>query len=763
MIDGFEVLNYRSIVGRGPNDEGTPAELKIEEDITTLIGKNEAGKSNLLRAINRFRDPHPLADRNFSNYANYPDQREEIEILRCRLSAGALDHNAEQVKPVSWLIGPYRCEDLDGFPVRESLNDIDVLTFDQPDSPTQQDSDVTSITDEGPGLPLGQALATGHVEIIHYAGGEHKVDIVDISVEEGTESHSIPSELDLPLSIDDFLSKRLNEHLRLCRWFVRNIVEVASVNPEIRNISGIDDVEINDESDLLTQLNNQLESISDAFTEAEPIEKTPADTHDEAAFDPPEIPVIQKSANDLLRSLNNIDNTTDPAQDLPNIVDQSDIDLAESEYDLREEKEDPVLKGILALDDIDLANHTSFDSSEFKSSLDNACEELTRYLNGFWDFNTKDRQPQETIKPEDTDRYTFGYELNRGTLKLELAEGDSPPTPLGQRSDGMRWIVTFLLTIIAQPYAQSEGRQTLVTLDDPGIHLHPEAEKRLFRAFFYVTNQAQIVYTTHSPALIDRKEVDRLRIVRHMTHTQGNGVTGTTVANSLDDAKTDGEQVDPLATAREAVGWTLSDSLFRGKQTILVEGPSDKRYLNLFNSFFHWNGNTCLDEDPTFVDSKGGQLPFLSRILAAENVTHVALMDDDTAEKDFEQELEERTVRYDDLSILDTAEYEAEIEDLFDRKYLIESAAEVHNELDAEAILDTPYDRVPVNIVDYIENFLEKADGPDELQKKELSRKIKDKLQSKLRNSPEAHSETIDRFQAVISELKSTLEGGEME
>jgi hypothetical protein len=178
----------------------------------------------------------------------------------------------------------------------------------------------------------------------------------------------------------------------------------------------------------------------------------------------------------------------------------------------------------------------------------------------------------------------------------------------------------------------------------------------------------------------------------------------------------------------------------------------------MFNSYFSWNGSVCLNDDPTFVDSKGSQLPFLSRILAAENVTHVSLMDDDTADKDFEQELEERTVRYNDVVVPDTEDYEAEIEDLFDREFLIKAAAEVHDDLDAEDVLESPYDDVPCNIVDYIENFLEQANGPDELFKEELSREIKDQLQPKLRNSPEAHSETIARFQAVISELKRTLE-----
>lgn len=755
MISGFEVLNYRSVLGRGPHGEGQPAELDIEEDITTLIGKNEAGKSNLLRAINRFRTEYPLSNSNLSNYEEYSDSLDSVEILRCKLSSGALDDTANETRSIPWLLGPYRCKELQGFPVRESLGDVLPIPYDSTEKSILKSDDLIDTVDADEILILGQALATGRVEIVHYASGDIAVDIV------GTPSSDdllIRDEVDFPITIEELLAKRLNEHLRLCCWFIRNIAQVANLNPEVEDIDDLNSDVIETKLDLREQIADRLESISAVFNHAEPIETPPEDTQDDIAYNPPDISLIQKSADELLRTLNSIHNPTTPVKDLPNIIDHSDIDLADSEYNLRNERQNQVVQGILALDNINIANYSSFHSSEFRSSLDNAFDKLSRYLNGFWDFSIDERQPLETITPEDTDRYRFDYELDEGTIQVKLAEGDSPATPLDQRSDGMRWIITFLLTILAQPYAQSKGRQTLVTLDDPGIHLHPEAEKKLFRAFFYAINQTQIVYTTHSPALIDRKEVDRLRIIKHRTQKEGDDLVGTTIANDLDEAKTDGEQVDPLATAREAVGWTLSDSLFRGKQTVLVEGSSDKRYLELFNSYFNWNGSTSLSDDPTFVDSKGSQLPFLSRILAAEDVVHVALMDDDTSDKDFERELKERTIRYNDILMPDTEDYEAEIEDLFDREFLIKTAGEVHEELNVENILETPYDEVPTGIVDYIENFLEEADGIDELDKAELSRKIKERLQPELRESAESHSETIARFQTVITKIKSTLE-----
>lgn len=757
MIDRFEVLNYRSVLGRGPRGDGEAARLEVEDDVTTLIGKNEAGKSNLLRAANRLGDQHPLASENLSSYETYDGPIESVEILRCRLDPRTLDANAEQVKPVPWLLGPYWEDDLSGFPVRIPVTNISLPDYSNADVPTKDEKDVDE-SESADVFPLGQAVSKGHIEIVHYASGDHAVDVVGED-ETGTKApiQEISPRLETPIPLDEFIVDRHHEHLRLCWWFIQNISEVSEYNPEIDDIESIDSDKIDSIPELHNTIKRRLERISDVFDGATPIEESDINSEDEAAYAPPKVTKIQKSSEDLLRTLSNVFNPPDPLNDLPNIIDQSEIELVESEYNLHEVTDSPALQGLLSLDNIEITSYSSYDSDDLRNSLDNAVDRLSDYLNEFWEFSAAERPSGETISPEETDRYTFSYEMKDEKIRLKLSEEDGPAIALDQRSDGMRWIITFLLKILAQPYAQSEGRQTIVILDDPGIHLHPEAEKQLFLAFFHVTNQAQIIYSTHSPALIDPKEVARLRIIRRKMNQQGEHIIGTTVANDLDKAKTDGEQVDPLATARDAVGWTLSDSLFRGETTILVEGSSDKRYLNLFNSFLMYSGRTHIEDDPKFINSKGLQLPFLSRILAAEDVTHVALMDDDSADKDFEPELEERTVRYNDILMPDTEEYDAEIEDLFDRELFIRAAADVHDELDAETILQTPYDEVPCGIVDYVENFLDDPDS-DELKKDDISKKIKNRLGPELNKSSEEHNETIRRFEAIITELKTKFD-----
>ena len=757
MIDRIEVQNYRSILGRSVDGTGTPAIVDIEEDITTLIGKNEAGKSNIIRAVSRLQNREPMKKRNLSNYGDYCSESfDEIEILRCRLSLGALDEDVEPAKDVGrsktvpWLSGPSQPEGVRHFIPHKEIDDLDPLFED----------DGLASHGEGESFPLGKALAAGRVEIVHFASGDHAVDIVTERSGD-SECSDLLDAFDFPLSIDDFILERYNEHLRLCRWFISNVVVESERYVEVDRLGGLETEEIDSKPDFEAEVERCLEKISEAFDEADPIEYEDIDMEGEVATTQFDTFDIHEAAEDLLSTLSGLKNSQGAIKELPNIVKQSEIQLAETQYDLRDDRQNPIVQGILTLGDIELEDYASLDSDELQDSFDSALETLSKNLNAFWDFNPQKRDTLGTITPGETERYEFACELSDGEINIKLSENDGEYVSLGRRSDGMRWIVTFLLAILAEPYKQSEGRQTVVMLDDPGIHLHPEAEKKLFRAFFHVISQAQVVYTTHSPALIDQRESDRLRIVEHDSESTSGGPTGTTVANEIAKATTDGEQVDPLATARDAVGWTLSDSLFRGKQTVLVEGPSDKRYLNLFNDYLRWNDGVYLGDDPKFVSSGGGEMPFLSRILAAENVTHANLMDDDSTNLDLESEVEQRTIRYNDFLVPDTNEYEAEVEDLFDREFFIRVAAEEHEELDAETILSDPFE-VPCGIVDYLENYLDSTrEREGKLRKENIAEKIVKRLDNELETSPDEYSETIDRFEAVISELKAYFEENE--
>lgn len=748
MIDSIEIQNYKSVLGRGPSGDGEPTVLRLEDNITTLIGKNEAGKSNILAAMNRFGDKQPVTQEELSKYdlsageSDY-DDFDTIKLLSVKLDSGVKDRSDNQVRSIPWLLGPYEVDDINGMPIIEEFSDIPSVMSSKDDA-------------ESGHLGLSKAVKLGDIVIHHYASGKHTIEISESEISPTSEeTESLLDAYDSPFDLGEFTDYRYHEHIRLCWWFIRNAGEVAAMYLPDVNID-TDDVESAKTSiETSDRIKYKLEKIQTRFQTADEPAESVAELTGESESAPPNFLEISESANQLLNCLTRLENPT-PYSDLPTILDQSRIRLAESRYDLWEDSDSMVIKGLCSHGAIDLADYSAYNSDRLKNALDQAVEEITTSLNAFWDLNPTERQEIETLTPNETERYEFNYELDGREIELTLKEGDGPATPIRQRSDGMRWIITFLLSVMAQPYEQSGGRETLVTLDDPGIYLHPEAEKLLFRGFFHVATQAQITYTTHSPALIDRKEIDRLRIIDRETDESSGGKFGTTISNDIDDAKSDKGQVDPLSTAREAVGWQLSDSLFQGEETILLEGPSDKKHLQIFHEHLKWDEEKeQIFDDPTFVNSGGDQLPFLSRILVAEDVNHVILMDDDKLKKDYDEELEERIVYYDDIELsgreaLDTVE----IEDLFDPDLIIEHAATYH-EFDPADVKDAYPDDGGAPIEKIIEGFIDE-DHP-ELAKKQMSDDISSVMEDKLRSDPDDVSETLARFRAVLEKLHEEL------
>ena len=766
MIGSIEIRNYRSVLGRGESGDGMPAILELENDITTLIGKNEAGKSNILAAINRFRNRKPVTKDELCLYNRLGEEatygeNSDVELLRITLHPWVKNDTENQINSIPWLLGPYEKTDIEGLPEYYKFEEISELKpyIESDRSIDSEEARSDSSTIENPFF-VGPAISNGDIVLYHYASGDHAIDIVESELsDENTDPESLLNQYSEPQDIETLISQRYKEHLQLCWWFINNAAEVAkNYRPDI-TLKTSDIKSAGNLGEISDRIKTALDTINTEFTNIDPVEDISTGLSDEYEMDQPDFIEISSASNDLLITLGELEDV-DPLDDLPIILDQSEISLAKSQYDLWEDSDTMVVRGLCSQGGIDLEEYSAYGSAQLRNALDTAVDTISRELNAFWDLDPTKRDKIETLDPDDTNRYTFDYDLDGRDIKLTLAEGDGPAIPINQRSDGMRWIITFLLSVIAQPSSQSGVRRTVVTLDDPGIHLHPEAEKLLFRAFFHVTTQAQIIYTTHSPALIDRQEIGRLRIIERPTDAGAEDTFGTKIVNEIKDARTSGEQVDPLSTARDAVGWQLSDSLFQGEETILVEGPSDRDYFYMFNQYLRWNGEEHID-NPTFVSSGGDQLPFLSRILAAEDVNHIILMDDDQEndnidsrnDDDFDMEIERRTLYYDDCE-LPGKEYNfnAEVEDMFELDTVLKHATK-HYDIDVDQVNSNYPDGTDAPIMHLIEDAM---DG--EFNRKDMmASDIISDLENQLRENPDAYRNTINRFKTIITEMKERL------
>lgn len=80
-----------------------------------------------------------------------------------------------------------------------------------------------------------------------------------------------------------------------------------------------------------------------------------------------------------------------------------------------------------------------------------------------------------------------------------------------QRSDGFKQFVSFLLTISAQN-RNEELSNSILLLDEPETHLHPQAQECLLEELIRLTNNGRnnaVIFATHSNYMIDKRDLSR--------------------------------------------------------------------------------------------------------------------------------------------------------------------------------------------------------------------------------------------------------------
>lgn len=166
----------------------------------------------------------------------------------------------------------------------------------------------------------------------------------------------------------------------------------------------------------------------------------------------------------------------------------------------------------------------------------------------------------------------FRIENNR--LNIHICSGDAT-TAFSERSNGLRWYLKMYVDLKAQI---NNERPIVYVLDEPGIYLHINAQNELRNMFFHqARNGTQILYTTHSPYMIDTS----FACIRGIIKTENEEFS--CIMNSLYNATFHAAKcLDTLSPIAAAMGMELASNpgIDRNKLNIIVEGVTDQIYLH---------------------------------------------------------------------------------------------------------------------------------------------------------------------------------------
>ena len=175
----------------------------------------------------------------------------------------------------------------------------------------------------------------------------------------------------------------------------------------------------------------------------------------------------------------------------------------------------------------------------------------------------------------------------------------SVSTALGSRSRGFVWFFSFLVRGIRR---HQQGENLILLLDEPGLSLHAKAQADLLRFFeAELKPHHQVMYTTHSPFMVDPAHFDRVRIVQDLSIESDSSVVtveqeGTKVITEVLDATE-----DSLFPLQGALGYEIHQTLFVGPNNLVVEGASDLLYIQALSNRLQEDKRDGLSEDWTIV------------------------------------------------------------------------------------------------------------------------------------------------------------------
>ncbi len=269
--------------------------------------------------------------------------------------------------------------------------------------------------------------------------------------------------------------------------------------------------------------------------------------------------------------------------------------------------------------------------------------------------------------------YIFEFQADGNYFRIWVSDTVRPERiELEARSTGLQWFFSFYLVFLVE--SELHHKNAILLLDEPGITLHPLAQKDLFKFFENLSQTNQILYTTHSPFMVDSNHLERVRSV----YVDSSGKTVVSEDLRAAERLKGKNQPQSIYPAHAALGLSVSDTLLINCNPVLVEGESDQLYLSALKNLLVSKGKISPLKEIVFISTGGVKgIKATSAILSGVNeVKPPILIDGDKPGKKVANELRTDFYANETDKLIMVTEFsdvpEAEVEDLFPKSKFAE-------------------------------------------------------------------------------------------
>ncbi len=145
----------------------------------------------------------------------------------------------------------------------------------------------------------------------------------------------------------------------------------------------------------------------------------------------------------------------------------------------------------------------------------------------------------------------------------------------------MRWFLSFYLELKATAKLNQPNRVLLI--DEPGVSLHTRAQEDVLKVFEDIKEELMILYTTHSPQLIDVNKLYRILAVQRAIEDDDSSESIIYDVRTLSKAS-----ADTLSPIYALMGARFSEQQFIQKSNNIIVEENSSYYLltALFKLFY---------------------------------------------------------------------------------------------------------------------------------------------------------------------------------
>lgn len=605
------VQNFRSINCSG--------EVSLDKKITVLIGRNEYGKTNFLKALESFDRDYKYTDEDLCIYCLAKEkvetgsvERREIHIITIWFTLESEDKTKlgevheklaklEELKVTKFFDNRYEIES-DELDI-SALISVPIINIDTLNSWPQIQSQIDTLRNE-----LGAQIGRLHP----FASAKPQYD------QYITNFLTLGSE-----NTDDSMEKAFDS-------FFQGLRSLSNQDETIQNA--------------IKHRIGHLESVKKSL-KAELANRTSAQNE-------VSVPILDT---------------------MPSFIYFTNVDLLQDSVPLSQflgnRQQYRTLDNLLMLAklDVDKLGQASPHARRFQTNK--ASTVITGLVNNYW------KQQRVTV--------TIGIDADN--LSIFVTDDIGAFDPPSRRSKGFQWFLSFYVNFTAG--VKDELRNTVLLLDDSGVFLHPLGQEDLKKTLEQLSASNQLVLATHSPFMIYREQLERIRIVSKESEKVGTKLIEKYWVSDF----------DAIAPLRAALGVRLGEMPLAEKRHLVVEGYEDLLYLEAMALYFkRTKKKPVIDLSKMLILPVNGanKAPFYTTFLLKEGFKLLVLLDYDKKGRAVKKDMvESRLIPEDMVVTLEQAitstesGRDYEIEDLFDAdfyKYAVTQAYQ--KEIDAGSI-----------------------------------------------------------------------------